>query len=46
MAPGVCDFAQISASNRSNGFLYNERVRVRKEDHGWSGRFGSERCEF
>jgi hypothetical protein len=28
------------------GFLYNERVRVRKEDHGWIGCFGSERCKL
>jgi len=42
----LCDFARISASNRRNGFLYNQEVRVRKEDHVWSGRFGSDRCEL
>jgi hypothetical protein len=42
----LCDFMRARASNCMNGFLYNQRVRVRKEDHGWIGCCGSERCEF
>jgi hypothetical protein len=42
----LCDFMRAQASNWMNGFLYNHRVRVRKEDHGWFGCCGSERCEF
>jgi len=42
----VCDFMRARASNSMNGFLYNHRVRVCKEDHGWIGCCGSERREF
>jgi hypothetical protein len=42
----TCDFRRDGASDQLYGFLYNERVRVRKEDHGWIGCFGSERCKL
>ena len=42
----VCDLERRSCIRWVYGFLYNDRVRVRKEDHVWVGRFGSERREF
>lgn len=35
-------FGACAASDWVYGFLYNDRVGVRKEGHGWIGCFGSE----